>query len=520
MRTNRRMLTGTGTGPRPGPRPGMPTRERLLPACLARFVLLAALLAAGFTVVAQSPAGATTTSASTVSPLADPPAATPAQLAADAQYEADVNNERAARGIATLTVSPYLQAMAQAYTDYEMSLTAPPWASASPTTLQYDDIGGTFEYNWETANPCTAEQYGVCPGLIYGAIPNGQQAYVYNIGSDEVGGATNIFDSGLGMVALMESVGHRDNLLAAGWTQVGAGSACSATGEQTDILFATTSSSMVAPVVTEEDPIVTSATSGTYPCPPPVSNFAPPGQIVDIASTPSGNGYWTVDSLGYVGAYGAAVNYGGMGGAPLNAPISHIVSTPDGFGYWLVAADGGVFCFGDAQFYGSMGGKPLNAPVMDIVPTSNGAGYWLVATDGGVFSFGNAQFYGSMGGTRLNAPVNGGSFAQGGYRMVANDGGIFDFGGAQFYGSMGGHPLNQPIVGMADTPDGAGYWLVAADGGLFSFGDAQFYGSTGGSPPSTPVVGMAVDDATGGYWIVDQANQVFGFNAPVLPLST
>ena len=85
---------------------------------------------------------------------------------------------------------------------------------------------------------------------------------------------------------------------------------------------------------------------------------------------------------------------------------------------------------------------------------------------------------------------------------------------------MGGHPLNQPIVGMADTPDGAGYWEVASDGGIFTFGDAQFYGSTGGDPPSTPGVGMAVDDATGGYWIVDQANQVFGFNAPVLPLST
>jgi hypothetical protein len=244
-----------------------------------------------------------------------------------------------------------------------------------------------------------------------------------------------------------------------------------------------------------------------------------PSPVVGIASTPLGNGYWTVDAQGYVAAYGDATDYGGMGGHPLNAPISHIVSTPDGEGYWLVAADGGVFSFGNAQFYGSMGGHPLNAPVMDIIPTQDGGGYWLVATDGGIFSFGDAQFYGSMGGHPLNAPVNGGSFAQGGYRMVANDGGIFDFGGAQFYGSMGGHPLNKPIVGMADTPDGAGYWLVASDGGIFSFGDAQFYGSAGSSPPSTPVVGIAVDNTTGGYWIVDQAGQVFGYNAPTLALS-
>jgi len=241
----------------------------------------------------------------------------------------------------------------------------------------------------------------------------------------------------------------------------------------------------------------------------------PPPLVVGMASTPHGDGYWTVNAAGYVDAYGSADLYGSMGGQHLNAPISHIVSTPSGKGYWLVAADGGVFSFGDAQFYGSMGGKPLNAPVMDIIPTANGAGYWLVATDGGVFSFGDAQFAGSMGGHPLNAPVNGGSPSQGGYWLVASDGGIFAFGGAQFYGSTGGKALNAPIVGMADTPGGQGYWLVASDGGVFTFGDAQFYGSTGGSAPSTPVVGMAVDPGTGGYWIVDQAGQIFNFNAPI-----
>ena len=477
------------------------------------------LLLTGLTLaVAQSPAAATpgVPAADAVNPLANPPAATAVQTKADAEYAADVNNERAARGIAAMTVSPYLQAMAQAYVDYEASLTAPPWASGSPETNQYDDIGGPFEANWQAANPCTVAQYGVCPGSYYGSSPGTSAGYYYNIGSDEVGGATNIFNVGLGMYSLMSSIAHRDNLLASGWTQVGAGTACSAEGEMTDILFATTSSQMVAPSDTPPTPVVTPSTSGVTPCSTPStspSSVSIPAPIVDMASTPDGGGYWIVDAQGFVEAYGDATNYGSMGGHPLNAPISHIVSTPDGGGYWLVAGDGGVFCFGDAQFYGSMGGHPLNAPVMDIIPTQDGGGYWLVATDGGIFSFGDARFYGSMGGHPLNAPVNGGSFAQGGYRMVANDGGIFDFGGAQFYGSMGGHPLNKPIVGMADTPDGAGYWLVASDGGIFSFGDAQFYGSTGGSPPSTPVVGMAVDNTTGGYWIVDQAGQVFGYNA-------
>jgi len=152
-----------------------------------------------------------------------------------------------------------------------------------------------------------------------------------------------------------------------------------------------------------------------------------PAPIVGIASTPTGNGYWLVDSQGYVTAYGDAMNYGGMDGVPLNAAISHIVSTP------------------------------------------TGAGYWLVATDGGIFSFGNAQFYGSMGGTHLNASVNGGSFAQGGYRMVATDGGIFSFGDAQFYGSTGGDPPSTPVVGMAVDDATGGYWIVDQAGQVFDY---------------------------------------------------
>ena len=522
----------------------MKTQTRPMKLRAVTAVAVLPLLVTGLSLaVAQSPAAATpgTPTANAVNPLANPPAATAVQAEADAQVATYINNERAARNIAPMTVSPYLQAMAQAYVDYEMSLTAPPWASGSPETNQYDDIGGPFEANWETANPCTVAQYGVCPApnsVIFGGV-NGTYD---NIGSSEDGGL-GVSTSGDAVWGLMRSTPHRNNLLA-GWSQVGVGAACAysssgdVVGEMIDVLVGSTSTSMVPVSNTPATPDVTPWNAGIYPCPlttqppttqppttqppttqPASSNVPPPAPIVDMASIPSGNGYWTVDAQGYVGAYGDATNYGGMGGHPLNAPISHIVSTPDGKGYWLVAADGGVFSFGNAQFYGSMGGKPLNAPVMDIIPTQDGGGYWLVATDGGIFSFGNARFYGSMGGHPLNAPVNGGSFAQGGYRMVANDGGIFDFGGAQFYGSMGGHPLNKPIVGMADTPDGAGYWLVASDGGIFSFGDAQFHGSTGGTWEPTPAVGMAVDDATGGYWIVDQDGQVFGFGAPTLPLS-
>ena len=127
------------------------------------------------------------------------------------------------------------------------------------------------------------------------------------------------------------------------------------------------------------------------------TDLAPAGPLVTytgIASTPTGGGYWLVDSSGAVHPHGAATSYGSMAGLPLNAPISHLVPTADGRGYWMVAADGGIFSFGDARFYGSMGGQHLNAPVVDLAPTSDGGGYWLVAGDGGVFAFG-APFYGS-----------------------------------------------------------------------------------------------------------------------------
>jgi hypothetical protein len=237
--------------------------------------------------------------------------------------------------------------------------------------------------------------------------------------------------------------------------------------------------------------------------------------VVGMASTPSGGGYWLVDSAGDISTHGNAVNYGSMGGQTLNAPVTHIVATPDGKGYWLVAADGGTFSFGDAQFYGSMGGKQLNAPVVDIAPTPSGHGYWLVATDGGIFNFGDAGFSGSMGGQHLNQPVVGmaADAHTGGYWEVATDGGIFSF-NAPFYGSMGATALNKPVLSMASTLDGGGYWFAASDGGVFAFGDAAFHGSMGGQPLNAPVVGMAADLPTGGYWLIGADGGVFSFGAP------
>ena len=247
-----------------------------------------------------------------------------------------------------------------------------------------------------------------------------------------------------------------------------------------------------------------------------LASSIPAVAFTGIAATPTGDGYWLVDSSGAVHPHGAAVSYGSMAGVSLNAPINHLVPTPDGRGYWMVAADGGIFSFGDAPFLGSMGGRPLNAPVVDLAPTSDGGGYWLVASDGGIFAFGDAPFLGSMGGRHLNRPVVGMADdpTGPGYWMVATDGGIFAFGAAGFHGSTGALTLNLPVNGMSATTSGAGYWLVASDGGIFAFGDAPFRGSMGGSPLVAPVTGMATDPNGAGYWLVGADGGVFSFGAP------
>jgi hypothetical protein len=247
------------------------------------------------------------------------------------------------------------------------------------------------------------------------------------------------------------------------------------------------------------------------------------GEIVGIAPTADGNGYWLAGTDGGVFSYGDAKFFGSMAGRPLNKPIVGIVSTADGNGYWLIGADGGVFAFGDAAapsgnplpgmklnapvvgaaragtsgleltagdggvfalggapYLGSIAGRPLNKPVVGIVSTADGNGYWLIGADGGVFAFGDAAAPSGnpLPGMKLNAPVVGAARAgTSGLELTAGDGGVFALGGAPYLGSMAGQNLAKPVSGIAVKPGNAGYWLTARDGGVFAFGNAGFYGN-------------------------------------------
>jgi hypothetical protein len=85
----------------------------------------------------------------------------------------------------------------------------------------------------------------------------------------------------------------------------------------------------------------------------------------------------------------------GDGGAPTHTKGRNMIaSTSTGNGYWTVTSDGAVYAFGDAVYQGG-GFSPdvITGEVIGIAGKGND-GYWLYASDGGIFTFGSAAYYG------------------------------------------------------------------------------------------------------------------------------
>ena len=220
------------------------------------------------------------------------------------------------------------------------------------------------------------------------------------------------------------------------------------------------------------------------------------GEIVAVASTPTGSGLWVLTADGVVHTFDGATAHGDVDLGSLSAgeQVASLSVLPDGSGYWVFTDRGRAIQFGaaaDLEDLVDQGVSPfLQGLIVDSAATPSGQGAFMVAADGGVFAIGDAVFQGSMGGRPLNGPVVGVATDPDGdgYWLVADDGGIFAF-AADFQGSMGGQPLNAPMVGAVAFGDG--YLMVAADGGIFNFSDQQFLGSLGGDPPANPVSAVA-----------------------------
>lgn len=76
-----------------------------------------------------------------------------------------------------------------------------------------------------------------------------------------------------------------------------------------------------------------------------------------------------------------------------------VAMSPTGNGYAIVATDGAVYCFGDVPYVGGRGGPDQeNAPMSAIAIHPSGQGYVLLGEDGAIFTFGAAGFHGSAAG--------------------------------------------------------------------------------------------------------------------------
>jgi len=116
-------------------------------------------------------------------------------------------------------------------------------------------------------------------------------------------------------------------------------------------------------------------------------------QHVDLG--PAGGGHW---DCGPAFPMDHVIAMARGAGGPEPGPSSDaegqmIASTSTGNGYWTATYDGAVNAFGDAHYHGNVYGKLQGTQIVGIAGCGND-GYWLLGSDGGVFAFGSAPFKG------------------------------------------------------------------------------------------------------------------------------
>ncbi|HAF68963.1 MAG TPA: hypothetical protein DCL16_07555, partial [Acidimicrobiaceae bacterium] len=174
-----------------------------------------------------------------------------------------------------------------------------------------------------------------------------------------------------------------------------------------------------------------------------------------------------------------ARSLGDLSSLDLVAPPVDIAASPTGVGYWVIDSDGSVFSFGNAPFLEGIPQATENAvSAVKIEPTVEGDGYWIVDRRGGVHSFGSASFYGALVDDRPVEGLRVVDFAAGlggrGYLFLDSDGQVYPFGDVPYFGSpalLG----RVDAVGLISRPDG--YLVVDARGAVTAFGDVANLGS-------------------------------------------
>jgi RHS repeat-associated protein len=125
--------------------------------------------------------------------------------------------------------------------------------------------------------------------------------------------------------------------------------------------------------------------------------------IVGMAVTPTGKGYWLVGSDGTRYPHGDAETVGTASPPPYANPIKGIVANPLG-GYYLYTAHGNVYNSTDATWYGS---DTTQTNITGMAVTHTGKGYWLIGSDGTRHPHGDATTIGTSTGPPYAHPITG-----------------------------------------------------------------------------------------------------------------
>ena len=262
--------------------------------------------------------------------------------------------------------------------------------------------------------------------------------------------------------------------------------------------------------------IRTSTPSGA--CDEPVTVHLVPGGAGGIASAPHG-GYWVSSENGQVADCGAD-NFNNYGSN--TAPF--IISDPAGNGYWLVNSWGFVSAFGSARWYGQYNKE---TDVTGAAAMVTGKGYWLVTADGTVFHYGAAPYYGSAHikngfvqtiddpiGMYNTAPIGivGIAPTEGdhGYVLVAKDGTVYGFGkGRGRACSSIALPKGVSVAGVAPDYRTGGYWVAETDGTVVACHAPSYpYKTVHGTVMGIGALGNGL-----GYRLVTAAGRVYDYGA-------
>lgn len=233
------------------------------------------------------------------------------------------------------------------------------------------------------------------------------------------------------------------------------------------------------------------------------------GRIVAIAAAPRAAGYWIVNSVGHVTAFGDVHSFGSVGRRFLKGRIVAIAADPTGKGYWLLSSVGKVYGFGSARNHGSLRlssvhravGQPEStspgARAVGIAACPGGLGYWVLSASGRVAAFGSARrLRASKASLKLERALHGARAIAAapaglGYWVATASGNVLGFGTATSEGSLTPSTARSKVVAIAAAPRGKGYWLATSSGRIAAFGSARPLQPINPPLPSSGLVGLA-----------------------------